>query len=139
MLLKMKVITAEVIGYINLFENLTRARVKGCHPSSDALVFVVYEGDAGKAIGKGGENIRRLTHLLKKRIKVVEFSDDLLKFVANLILPAKADVRLEDEKTVMIEGKGAKFKQSVLGPERKNLKEIQSIVSNYFDVEVQVR
>ena len=135
----MKVITAEVIGYINLFENLTRARVKGCHPGSESLVFVVYEGDAGKAIGKGGENIKRLTSLLKKRIKVVEFSDDPLKFVANLILPSKADIRLEGEKTIIIEGRGAKFKQAVLGRERKNLKELQSIVSNYFDIEIQVK
>lgn len=135
----MKVITTEVIGYINLFENLTRARVKGCHPSSETLVFVVYEGDAGKAIGKGGENIRRLTSLLKKKIKIVEFSDDPLKFISNFIFPIKAEIRFEDEKTVVIEGQGARFKQSVLGPERKNLKDMQSIVSNYFNIEIKVK
>lgn len=135
----MKIITAEVIGYINLFESLTRARVKGCHQGDQILIFVVHEGEAGKAIGKKGENIRRLTHLLKKRIKVVEFNEDPVKFVSNLIFPIKADIRLEDEKTVVIEGKGAKFKQAVLGTERKNLKEIQSIVSEYFDVTIEVK
>lgn len=134
----MKVITSEIMGYINVFENVTRARVKDCYQGSDALIFIVQEGEAGKAIGKGGENIRRLTDLLKKRIKVVEFSEDPLKFVSNFILPFKADVRFEGEKTVMIQGHGAKFKQAVLGPERKNLKELQNIVSNYFDVEIRV-
>ena len=135
----MKVITAELIGYINLFESLTRSRVKGCHQSGEVLIFIVYEGEAGKAIGKKGDNIKRLTQLLKKRIKVVEFSDNVLKFVSNLILPIKAEIRLEDEKTVIIEGKGAKFKQAVLGTERKNLKEIQSIISDYFKVIIEVR
>ena len=134
----MKVITAEIIGYINLFENVTRARVKDCYPGNEALIFVVYEGEAGKAIGKNGENIKKLTGLMKKRIKVVEFSDDPLKFVSSLIAPFTAEIRFEDEKTVSIQGRGAKFKQAVLGPERKNLKELQSIVSNYFNVELKV-
>lgn len=135
----MKVITEKVIGYINLFENLTKARVKGCHPSDDNIIFVVYEGEAGKAIGKGGENIKRLINLLKKKIKVVEFNEDPLKFVSNLILPAHAETRFEDEKTIIIEGHGARFKQAVLGPERKNLKELQSIVSSYFNIEIKVK
>lgn len=135
----MRVITSEIIGYINLFENLTRARVKDCYQGSEALIFVVQEGEAGKAIGKGGENIKRLNHLLKKRVKVVEFSSDPVKFVSNLILPIKAEIHLEDEKTILITGQGAKFKQAVLGPERKNLKELQTIVSNYFSVELKVK
>lgn len=134
----MKVITEEIIGYINLFESVTRARVKGCHQSKDTLIFVVYEGEAGKAIGKGGENIKRANKLLKKRIKVVEFNEDPVKFVTNLIAPIKAEVRFENEKTILIEGRGPKFKQAVLGPERKNLKELQSILSNYFDIEIKV-
>ena len=136
----MKVITTEIIGYINLFERITRARVKNCYPGHDNLIFIVYEGEAGKAIGKKGDNVRRLTHLFKKRVKIVEYNNDPLKFVANLIFPVRADnISFEDDKTVVIEGKGVKFKQIVLGPERKNLKEIQNIVSNYFDVEIKVR
>ncbi len=134
----MKVITSDIIGYINLFENVTRARVKGCYQGHEALIFIVHEGEAGKAIGKKGENIKRLTSLMKKRIKVVEFNSDPLKFVSNLIAPFNAGVRFEDEKTVLIEGRGAKFKQAVLGPERKNLKELQNIVSNYFNIELKV-
>lgn len=135
----MKIITTEIIGYINLFENLTRSRVKDCYQGINALIFIVYEGEAGKAIGKRGENIKRLTNLLKKRIKVVEFNDNPVKFISNLISPIKTDIHLEGEKTVVIEGRGIKFKQAVLGPERKNLKEIQDIVSHYFNLEIQVK
>ncbi len=134
----MKVITSEIMGYIRLFENITGARVKNCYRGNEALIFIVYEGDAGKAIGKGGENVKRLSGLLKKRIKIVEFSDDPIKFVANLIFPVKAEIKMEDEKTILIGGKGMKFKQAVLGPERKHLKELQSIVSNYFNIELKV-
>jgi len=135
----MNVITSEIMGFINVFESTTRARVKDCYKGHNELIFIVHEGEAGKAIGKKGENIRRINNLLKKRVKVVEFNDDPLKFISNLIMPIRAEVRFEDEKTVVIEGKGAKFKQAVLGSERKNLKELQTIVSNYFDVEIKVR
>ncbi|MBU4501962.1 MAG: NusA-like transcription termination signal-binding factor [Nanoarchaeota archaeon] len=136
----MKVITTEIIGYINLFERITRARVKNCYQGHDSLIFIVYEGEAGKAIGKKGDNVKRLNHLFKKRVKIVEYNNDPLKFIGNLILPIRAEnIRFEDEKTIIIEGKGIKFKQVVLGPERKNLKEIQNIVSNYFDVEIKVK
>ncbi|MBM3200490.1 NusA-like transcription termination signal-binding factor [Candidatus Woesearchaeota archaeon] len=134
----MKVITEEIIGYINLFENVTRARVKDCYQGQEALTFIVYEGEAGKAIGKNGENVKRLTSLIKKRIKVVEFSEDPLRFVSNLIFPIRAGVNFEDHNIIAIKGHGAKFKQAVLGPERKNLKELQTIVSNYFKFELKV-
>ena len=115
----MRVITSEIMGYINVFEGVTSALVKDCYKSGDdGLIFIVKEGNAGKAIGKGGENIRRLSSMLKKRVKVVEFSDDASKFVANYIFPARGSVYMRDGATVVVEGRGAKFKEIVLGRER---------------------
>lgn len=131
--------TSETIGFINLFENLTKARVKDCYISSDEVIFIVHEGEAGKAIGRDGVNIKKASMMLKKRIKVVEFNNDPVKFVENLIAPQKADVNLRDDKTVVIEGKGARFKEAVLGRERQNLKALQEIVSNYFDIKIEVQ
>ena len=131
--------TSETIGFINLFENLTKARVKDCYISKDEVIFIVHEGEAGKAIGRDGVNIKKATNLLKKKIKVVEFSDEPTKFVENMIAPQKGNVYMKDEKTIIVEGKGARFKETVLGRERQNLKELQDIVSNYFDVRIEVQ
>ena len=45
----------EEINHINLFEKITKARVKDCF-LNDIIVFIVEEGDLGKAIGKKGFN-----------------------------------------------------------------------------------
>ncbi len=131
--------TSETIGFINLFENLTRARVKDCYVTQEEVIFIVHEGEAGKAIGRDGANIKKATNVLKKKIKIVEFNDEATKFTENMIAPQKAKVYMKDEKTIIIEGKGARFKEAVLGRERKNLKELQEIVSNYFDVNIEVQ
>lgn len=135
----MRKFTSETIGFINLFENLTKARVKDCYISKEEVVFIVHEGEAGKAIGRDGINIKKATTLLKKKIKVVEFNKDAVKFIENLIAPQKGNVQMKDDKTIIIEGKGARFKEAVLGRERQNLKALQEIVSNYFDVEIEVQ
>jgi len=45
----------KLIGYITVFENLTKARVKDIFLTEDQLVFIVQGGDAGKAIGRKGQ------------------------------------------------------------------------------------
>ena len=66
----------EVIGFINLFEKVTRAQVKDCF-SDDGLVFVVQPGQMGLAIGKKGVNIKKVSGLLKKKVKVISDSAKL--------------------------------------------------------------
>ena len=49
----------QIIGYVTYFENLTKASVKDCFLEGDSLVFVVDQGQLRKALGKGGEKVRR--------------------------------------------------------------------------------
>lgn len=130
---------SQTIGYINLFEHLTKARVKDCYVNDEEVIFIVHEGEAGKAIGKEGIHIKKANILIKKKVKIVEFNEDPAKFVENMISPQKAKIYTQDGDKVIIEGKGARFKEAVLGRERKNLKELQEIVSNYFNLKVEVQ
>ncbi|HLC58644.1 MAG TPA: NusA-like transcription termination signal-binding factor [Candidatus Nanoarchaeia archaeon] len=131
-------LTLDSINNINLFENLTGARVKDCFDDEGKIVFLVEEGSIKKAIGKEGSNIKRVSNIMKKDIKVVGFSDDVCKFVRNLIYPNKADdIKLED-KTVKIMVEDMNIKGRIFGRSKENLKKINSIVKKYFDVEVQV-
>ena len=84
-------LSIEDIGLITSFENLTGASVKDCivDKEKDKITFIVAEGQAGIAIGKGGMNIKRFSEKLKKKIEVLEFSSDPLKFVANIFRPIK--------------------------------------------------
>ena len=82
----------EVINHINIFENITKARVKDCFiDGNNKFVFIVNKEDIGRAIGKNGMNLKRVENVLKKRIKVVSFSDDVKEFVVSYSNPVKVE------------------------------------------------
>jgi len=84
-------LSSEDIGYINLFENVTKAGVKDCivDAQREKIMFVVNEGQAGIAIGKNGINIKNLQERVKKRIEILEYSNDPIKFLSNVFRPIK--------------------------------------------------
>src|SRR6059036_3929065 len=89
----------QTIKYVALFQDLTLTTVVDCVDAGDKLIFVVKEGDIGKAIGKKGENIAKLKRLINKDIHVVEHSGEPDKYVANVF-------RNSDDKSVSIEPLG---------------------------------
>lgn len=125
------------MGYINVFESITRAHVKDLIKKSE-LMFIVKEGDAAKAIGKKGVNIRKLGRLLRKKIKVVEFNSEVEKFIESLIKPIEGKIYKEDE-NVVIEARSSQDKANLLGKNKRNLEELNNIVKKYFKVTIKVK
>ena len=118
---------------IALFESMTGAKVRDCI-ANERLIFIVEENEMGKAIGRNGMNIKRIENALKKKIKLVEFSNDILHFVKNIIYPIEAlDIKIEDG-IVAIHGKDTTTKAMLIGRERQNINHLTSIVKRYFDI-----
>ncbi|MFH0797963.1 MAG: NusA-like transcription termination signal-binding factor [Candidatus Woesearchaeota archaeon] len=134
----MVVYSNEIIGFINVFENATRASVKDCFIDEDVLVFVVMPGNLGKALGKGASNIKQLGFMFKKRLRIIEFNDDPVKFVSNLIYPIRAREIVLENDSVVIRTDNVRDKGQVFGRERSNLKKIQMLVSKYFPLAVKI-
>ncbi|RME55352.1 NusA-like transcription termination signal-binding factor [Candidatus Woesearchaeota archaeon] len=128
----MVVIDNEIIGYINLFEKHTRVTVKDCFIEDNTLVFLIPHGYIKKALGPMGKNIKRLSSMFKKNIKVIGFSDVPEKFLSNLIYPVKAkEIKLEGNDIVIVTH-NVRDKGQVFGRDKTNLKRIQSLFSKYF-------
>ena len=124
----------EIIGFINIFENITGASVKDCFLEDEKIIFVVNPGSMGLAIGKGGKNINHMSSLLKKPVNVIEFNQDPVQFLRNLLYPIKPkEIKLVDA-TLVIVAADVKEKGRIYGRERSNLKRIQDIISKYFPV-----
>ena len=124
----------DLMKFISLFESISRVNVKDCI-SGEPLIFVVNQGDIARAIGKNASNIRRVENLLKKKIKVVEFNDDVCEFVRNLIAPLKVAEVSKDENKIMIKDPDTKTKGMIIGRDSTNLKKTKDIVLRYFQVE----
>ncbi|MEK6955893.1 MAG: NusA-like transcription termination signal-binding factor, partial [Nanoarchaeota archaeon] len=130
--------TIDSINNINLFENLTGARVKDCITEERKLIFLVEEGNIKQALGKENSNIFRLQKLLKKDIEIIGYSDDVSKFVRNLIYPNRADEIKIDNNNVIIVINDQVMKGRAFGRGRENLKKINDLVKKYFKMEVKI-
>ena len=127
----------QTIGLINHFEKITGAKVKDCFADEEGLVFVVYPQELRKALEHGGEKVKKLGFILKKRIKVIEFNENVQKFVQNLLYPMRPETELQND-ILLIKGRDAKEKGQIYGRERTNLKKMQNIVSKYFHIELRI-
>jgi len=84
------------IQKINFFENLTNSKVKD-FLDEEKIIVVVEQGELGKALGRKAKNIKMVEKMFRKRLKIVEFSEDPLTFVKNFIYPFNAeDVKLNN-------------------------------------------
>ncbi len=77
--------------YIEELRILTKATALDCviDDRFDRVIYVIRPGDMGLAIGKKGENIRRLSGVLGKRIEMVEFAETPDSFITNIFKPAE--------------------------------------------------
>ena len=131
---KMK-LDMETIGYINLFEKITKCHVKDSFPYSDKVLFIVGSGEASKAVGKKGVNIKKLADMMNKKLKVVEFSVDPVTFIRSFISPIKPqDIKIE-ENIVEINVRGRQEKGLLIGRDRNNLNCLKEIMKKYFKIE----
>jgi N utilization substance protein A len=132
----------EMIRNINMFESLTDVEVRDCIIKEDEAYFIVPEGKAGMAIGKGGKVVQKVQDRLGKEVKIYEYSDNLGKFISNVVPSNLRGVDISEEngnKTVEIsvpqESKGR-----VVGKNGQKIDTIREILKRTHNVdEVTVR
>jgi len=126
---------AEMLKIISLFESVTGAKLKDCFIDDiGTLLFIVDEKDMSKAIGRGGSTFQRLKNLLKRKIKIVEFSPNLEEFISNLIYPIKPKSIEFNDGTLTVSGEDVESRSMLIGRDSRNLKNYKSIIQRYFDV-----
>jgi N utilization substance protein A len=130
--------TEDTLRYINLFEAVTKTRVKDCMETEEKLVFVVEPGQANRAVGKAGENVIRLKNQTGKNIQVIEYADEPEKFIRNVFYNYNVQ-------NVVIENRGSvvhatvtvdpKVKGRAIGKNGRNLKIARDIVNRHHNVQ----
>lgn len=124
-----------LMKYMSLFESLTKAKAKDCFIDDlKQIFFIVQENQIGKAIGKGGNNVKRLEASLKKRVRIVEFSPDLIAFIKNLIYPVQAKGIEEREGVIIIQSPDLRGRGILIGRNAQNLRNYEKIVKRYFEI-----
>ncbi len=126
------------LGLSSLMERITGARVKDCFQDEETIYFVVSPGEMGKAIGKGGSNIRRVQQEFHKKIKVVEFNADPVVFIQHFIYPLSVEEISVEDNFFVIKDTSKKTKSLLIGRDSRNLKQLNRAVQRFFNKEVKV-
>lgn len=132
--------TTETIRLLTLFENLTSVSVKDCFENHETVYYIVEEGKIGLAIGKGGNSIKQVEKMLRKKVKVYEYSSDISSFVKNLMPNVKEVNIIEENGKDIVEVKVNKQDRGFIigrgGEKIKIYKEILKRVHNISDLKV---
>ncbi len=124
----------DTLRLISLFEKITRARVKDCFEYKGKLTFIVEQGELGKALGKNKSNLVKIEKLLNRKVKIVSYHPDKLRFITNLLAPLKVlEIKEEEPGIITIKGPDAKTKGLMIGAKAQNLRATEEIVRKYFD------
>jgi N utilization substance protein A len=133
-------LTTDQMRLISLFQNVTGASARDCveDEKQNRVIFVVNEGKMGLAIGKGGSHIRNLQNIIKKNVELVEYSDDPVVFLKNmlnskLVTDVKLNKRLDGttQAVVLVD---PKKKGIVVGREGRNAEKARLLARRYFEI-----
>lgn len=117
------------------FERMTGAKLKDCIIKEQQVIFIVEPGNIGKAIGPKGVNVKRLENALKKKVKIVEFSHELVSFIKNLAYPIDVkEVREKDDGVVVIVPPDLKSRGLLIGRNAQTLRAYEAVVQRYFSI-----
>ena len=125
----------ELLKLMALFENITHSQLKDCFFDREKLVFLVDEGEMGKALGKNKMNIVKLEKMLKRKVKIVEFNPNRLQFITNYLAPLRVTDIREEDGIVTVTGADTKTKGLIIGIKAQNLRNLEKIAGKYFTVQ----
>ena len=129
------ILTTETIKLINLFESITHVPVKDCLIENNTVYFLVEEGTIKKAIGNNGISVKTIEALIKRHVRIYEYSRDLLKFIKNLI-PQARDIRIKHNgESIIAEVRvDNNLNPMVIGREGRNIKVIKEFLKRNHNV-----
>jgi transcription antitermination factor NusA-like protein len=131
------------IRYLNLFEKITHVPVKSCFEYNSALIFAVPNSLQAKAIGENGKNIKQMSSILGKRIKIVPVvnnqskSDSIEEFLLKVINPLMFN-NIEISEYEVILTAGSRNKAALIGRNRRRFEELQKIVREHLHRELKI-
>lgn len=137
----MKTFDMQFIRYINLFSKVTKVSPKHCFAYNNMLVFIVPKMAVEMALGRDASNLKKLSEILGKRIRVVgepqgrKDMDGFLKVLVSPIQYEKLEVKngLAGEEIIINAG-GLENRSMLIGRGRARENELKAVVEQYFGI-----
>ena len=127
-------INMQDIRYLNLFGKITKVNTRFCFKYNEIIIFCVPRRLVSKAIGKGGVNVKQMSEILRKKIKIIPISQgiqDAKDFIEAIVSPVKfKDLEIKDNEIIITAG--SQSKAALIGRNRRRFLEMQKIIKDFF-------
>ena len=104
-------------------------------------MFCVPKSKISQALGRDNENLRKLSGIVKKRIRVLPKPrgiEDAKTFIQQIIAPVTfKEMNITPEEIIV--NAGSENKAALLGRNKRRLLEMQKIVKNFFGLDYRVQ
>ncbi|MBI2044076.1 KH domain-containing protein [Candidatus Pacearchaeota archaeon] len=136
----MKTIDMQQMRYLNMFSKVTQVPTSSCFVYNNTIFFSVSKNQISKAIGENGRNIKRMSEIFGKRVRVVskpEGVSDSKKFIESIVNPLRfKELEVRDNEIVITAG--SQSKAALIGRFKRRLEELQDISKEYFGMDVKI-
>ncbi|MFH1310868.1 MAG: hypothetical protein ABIH65_00490 [Nanoarchaeota archaeon] len=134
-----KTIDMQEMRYLNLFEKIMKIRTRFCFRYNEAIFFCVPRYLLSKAIGENGRNIKEMSRILSRRIKVVVYPEGIHNaetFIRAIVSPVNfKNLEVKNNEIIIA---GGSNKAALIGRNKRRLLEMQKIIENFFGKEFRV-
>jgi NusA-like KH domain protein len=129
-----RIIDMKFIRYLNLFEKITRVRTQHCFFYNSIIIFLVPRAEMSRAIGESGKNIKKLSQILDKKVKIIPCPlgpEDIQKFIIDVVYPVKFK-SIEIKEGVVTINAGMQSRAALIGRNKGRLNEMKEVLEQYF-------
>jgi len=126
--------------YLNLFGRITKISTRHVIKYNEMIIFCVPKSLISRALGDRGENLRKISGILGRRIKVIPIPNGVehaKEFIQAIVNPVEfKELEIKDDEIILTAG--ARSKAALLGRNKRRLTEMQKIIKDFFSKEFRI-
>ncbi len=124
----------EELEYITLLEKECKQTATACIKTNNSIVFLVRTGKVGAVVGKKGENVKKMSSILKKPVEVFEYNPNPEEFVKKAFNKIKGIETKTLKNALTIKFASTEDKKQAL-INKKRIQTIKEILNKGFGIE----
>ncbi|MDP2628353.1 MAG: hypothetical protein Q8P15_00455 [Nanoarchaeota archaeon] len=126
--------------HLNLFGKITNVGTRFCFNYNDMIIFCVPKQLVHKAVGGNGENVKKISGILRRKIKVIPQPRGIFharEFIQAIVSPVVfKDLEIKENEIILTAGNQSKA--ALIGRNKRRLLEMQKIIRSFFGKEFRI-
>jgi len=134
-------INMQDMRHLNLFNQITRIHTRFCVTYNGTIIFCVPREFVARAIGEEGRNVKRLSEILGKKVRVIQCPrgiQDARGFIGVIVKPVIfKDLQITNSEIILTAG-NTQTKAALIGRDKRRFLEMQKIVKDFFNKDFRI-